>query len=257
MSALVTKEVSDSIVTITVSRPESLNALNREVLNQLSSELDSISKDVRVVVITGAGSKAFVAGADIKSMYECNQAEIKSYVELGQSVMRKIETLHCPVIAALNGYALGGGLELALACDIIVAADTAKVGQPEVNLGIIPGFGGSQRLIYRCGVGAAKRLCYTGDIISAEEAQKLGVIDKVVAAADLKAAVQAMAENISQKGPLAVSAAKRVINFGVEQMLTAGLKEEAAAFLKVFASKDRQEGMSAFLEKRKAEFGNQ
>jgi enoyl-CoA hydratase len=179
---------------------------------------------------------------------------IADYVELGQRTMRQIETFELPVIAAVNGFALGGGLELALSCDLIFASDTAKVGQPEVNLGVIPGFGGTQRLIARCGVGTAKRLCYTGDIINSDEALRLGIVDKVFTKDTLLEEVFKICSTISTKAPLAVQAAKRVINQSVEQQMLSGLRREVDEFLTVFNSKDRSEGMQAFLQKRPAKF---
>jgi enoyl-CoA hydratase len=168
--------------------------------------------------------------------------------------MRAIETLDVPVIAAVNGFALGGGLELALACDLIVCAESAKLGQPEVNLGIIPGFGGTQRLIQRCGIGTARRLCYTGDLISADEARVVGIADRVVPDALFWDEVKKMATTIASKAPLAVKGAKKVINQAQESLLLSGLRLEVEEFLKLFQSADREEGMDAFVEKRAAKF---
>jgi enoyl-CoA hydratase len=248
--------IKDSTALITINRPESLNALNTDVLISLGQVLSEIRvmPDVRSVVITGAGDKAFVAGADIATMNGLGPRAIADYVELGQRTMRQIETFELPVIAAVNGFALGGGLELALSCDLIFASDTAKVGQPEVNLGVIPGFGGTQRLIARCGVGTAKRLCYTGDIINSDEALRLGIVDKVFTKDTLLEEVFKICSTISTKAPLAVQAAKRVINQSVEQQMLSGLRREVDEFLTVFNSKDRSEGMQAFLQKRPAKF---
>jgi enoyl-CoA hydratase len=168
--------------------------------------------------------------------------------------MRAIETCRVPVIAAVNGFALGGGLELALSCDLIVCAESAKLGQPEVNLGIIPGFGGTQRLIQRCGIGHARRLCYTGDLISASEAFAIGLTEKVVPDAELMDHVMKVAETISSKAPLAIQGAKRVINAPQDNTLLSGLRLEVEEFLRLFGSADREEGMTAFVEKRKASF---
>jgi len=241
---------------LTISRPESMNALNPDVLQSIILAFDKIAqdKDMRVVIITGEGPKAFVAGADIKTMADLGPRAIAEYVELGQRAMRSIETCALPVIAALNGFALGGGLELALACDVIMAAKSAKMGQPEVNLGIIPGFGGTQRLLQRCGVGTTRRLVYTGELISADEAYSLGLVDKVVDPVDLFNEATKMADMIASKAPMAVQASKRVIREAQEGMLLSGLRMEVESFLKVFHTADREEGMRAFMQKRQAEF---
>jgi enoyl-CoA hydratase len=249
-------ERDEAIVTVTINRQESLNALNPDVLQGLIIEFGKIASDpsIRSVIITGRGPKAFVAGADIRSMNGLGPRPIADYVELGQRAMRLIETCEVPVIAAVNGFALGGGLELALACDIIVCCESAKLGQPEVNLGIIPGFGGTQRLIHRCGVGAARRLCYTGDLIGAEEARVIGLADKVVPDAQLLDEVTKMATTIASKAPLAVKGAKKVINQAHQSLLLSGLRLEVEEFLKLFGTADREEGMTAFLQKRPATF---
>ena len=249
-------ERDGAIVTFTINRQESLNALNPDVLQGLIIEFGKIASDpsIRSVIITGRGPKAFVAGADIRSMNGLGPRPIADYVELGQRAMRLIETCEVPVIAAVNGFALGGGLELALACDIIVCCESAKLGQPEVNLGIIPGFGGTQRLIHRCGVGAARRLCYTGDLIGAEEARVIGLADKVVPDAQLLDEVTKMATTIASKAPLAVKGAKKVINQAHQSLLLSGLRLEVEEFLKLFGTADREEGMTAFLQKRPAAF---
>jgi enoyl-CoA hydratase len=249
-------ERDGAIVTVTINRQESLNALNPDVLQGLIIEFGKIASDpsIRSVIITGRGPKGFVAGADIRSMNGLGPRPIADYVELGQRAMRLIETCEVPVIAAVNGFALGGGLELALACDIIVCCESAKLGQPEVNLGIIPGFGGTQRLIQRCGVGAARRLCYTGDLIGAEEARVIGLADKVVPDAQLLDEVTKMATTIASKAPLAVKGAKKVINQAHQSLLLSGLRLEVEEFLKLFGTADREEGMTAFLQKRPATF---
>lgn len=247
---------SDSICEITVNRPNSLNALNPDVLQGLIIEFTKLERlpDLRAVIITGAGPKAFVAGADILAMSQLGPRAIAEYVELGQRATRLIEAFPTPVIAAVNGFALGGGMELALACDLIIAADTAKLGQPEVNLGILPGFGGTQRLIHRCGVGTARRLCYTGELLSAEEARLVGAVDKVVPAANLLEEARNWAKLIASKAPLAVRGTKRVIRTSQETALLSGLRLEVEEFLSLFSSADREEGMSAFLEKRAPKF---
>lgn len=249
-------EQDGAVATITINRPESLNALNPDVLQGLILGLGKIAsnKSIRSVIITGKGPKAFVAGADIRSMSELGPRPLADYVELGQRAMRMIETFHVPVIAAVNGFALGGGLELALACDLIVCAESAKLGQPEVNLGIIPGFGGTQRLIQRCGIGAARRLCYTGDLIGSDEARVIGLADKVVPDGQLMEEAVKMATTIASKAPLAVQGAKRVINRAHESLLLSGLRLEVEEFVRLFDTVDREEGMTAFLEKRAAKF---
>jgi enoyl-CoA hydratase len=241
---------------IVVNRPKALNALNADVLQSIVLIFDKLSKnpEVRSVIITGAGEKAFVAGADIPSMAQLGQRAIADYVELGQRAMRSIEKFRAPVIAAINGYALGGGLELALACDIIVGSKAARVGQPEVNLGVIPGFGGTQRLIHRCGVGTARRLTFTGDIIDSEEALRVGIFDKLCEPAELLTEVRAMAERIAQKAPLAVTRAKEVLRQAHEAALLSGLRLEVEGFLELFRTADREEGMNAFMQKREARF---
>jgi enoyl-CoA hydratase len=244
------------IWTITIKRPESLNALNADVLQGLILELEKIARQesARCVIITGDGPKAFVAGADINSMSGLGPRALADYVELGQRAMRTIETFRVPVIAAVNGFALGGGLELALACDLIFLAEGAKVGQPEVNLGIIPGFGGTQRLIHRCGVGAARRLCYSGELIAADEAKVLGIADKIFPNEKLIEETRAFANLIASKAPLAVQGTKRVIQRAHEALLLSGLRLEVEEFQRLFQTRDREEGMEAFLQKRKPTF---
>lgn len=255
-SKTVLAEGDEKIAIISINRPESLNALNIDVLTSLIQEFERLKviTTLRAVIITGKSDKAFVAGADVASMNGLGSRAIADYVELGQRVMRIIEKFPRPVIAAVNGFALGGGLELAMACDLIIASSNAKVGQPEVNLGIIPGFGGTQRLLQRCSVGTARYLCYTGEIISAEEALKFGIVDKVVEPESLMEVAVEIAQKISSKGPLAVTAAKEVIRDAIDMQLTSGLRKEVESFLSLFATKDREEGMQAFLQKRKPTF---
>lgn len=246
----------DSHARITINRPESLNALTREVLEGLGAAIEEIDRNssVQVVSIYGAGGKAFVAGADIKSMVDLDRNAIAEYVELGQGVMQAVEACRVPVIAAVDGFALGGGMELALACDVIIASEKAKFGQPEVNLGIIPGFGGTQRLLQRCGIGAARRLVYTGEIIGSGEAYALGIVDRVVAVGEVQNEVNRIADLIQTKGPLAVQMAKKVIFEAASDQLNRGLKREVDGFLNLFETQDRSEGMRAFLEKRSPNF---
>lgn len=245
-----------SVAQILINRPKSLNALNPDVLQSLIMAFEKLArnKDVRVVTLWGAGDKAFVAGADIQAMASLGNRAMADYIALGLRTMRAIETCSVPVIAAVGGYALGGGLELALACDIIVAAPRAKFGLPEVSLGIIPGFGGTQRLIERCGIGAARRLSLVGDIVSAEYATSINLVDVLAEEGQLTETVQKLTDEIQKRGPLAVSAAKRVIRSHAEQQLLSGISRETEAFLDLFTSVDREEGMAAFLEKREAKF---
>ena len=244
--------IEDDIAVITINRPNYLNALNHDVLKGIIESLEVIARDknVRAVIFTGEGEKAFVAGADIATMSKLGPGGLREYLELGQATMRSIETFHLPVIAAVNGYALGGGLELALSCDIIIASDTAQVGQPEVNLGIIPGFGGLERLALRTGIGTAKRLIFSGEIIKADEALRLHLIDQMVDHAVVLMAAKELAKKIASKGPLAVQAAKRVMRENIETDLLSGLRRETESFISLFKSKDREEGMNAFLQKR-------
>lgn len=241
---------------LTVNRPKHMNALNIDVLQGMMLALGKLKsrEDLRAVVVRGSGEKAFVAGADIHGMAELGPRAIAEYVELGQRVMRELECLEIPTIAEVGGYALGGGLELALACDLIFASEGSKLGQPEVNLGIIPGFGGTQRLLARCGLGTTRRLVFSGEIISAEEALSLGIVDKVFAGSELSRSVKEYAELIASKGPLAVRGAKEVIRQASEQVLLSGLRLEVEKFLELFQTADREEGMNAFMQKREPKF---
>jgi len=246
----------EGVCTLTLNRPERLNALNPDLLQTLATELIKLGNDrqLRVVVLTGSGEKSFIAGADIHSMSQLGPRAIAEYLQLGQRTMRLIESIHVPVIAAINGFAFGGGLELALACDILVCKEGALLGQPEVDLGIIPGFGGTQRLIQRCGVGTARRLCMTGERLTAADARALGIVDVVVPDPEFKAHVEKLAKTVASKAPLAVQGVKRVVNRAVEPLLLSGLRHEVEEFLRLFASADREEGMTAFLEKRAPKF---
>lgn len=253
----ITLEVQDHIARVTINRPKVLNALNPNVLHELLTAFSEIGKntaEVRGVIVTGAGDKAFVAGADIAAMTTMTPLEADQFCGLGHCCMRVIETCSLPVIAAVNGFALGGGFELALACDFIYAARSAKLGLPEVNLGIFPGFGGTQRLARLVGRNRAKELCYTADMISADEALALGIVNKVVEADQLLHEATATLHKIFNKGPVAIRLVKRVINEGADLPLASGLAFEQTQFPLVFATDDRVEGVSAFLEKRKANF---
>jgi len=241
---------------LTINRPKALNALNREVLVDLRKAIEELRDDdtVKVIIITGAGEKSFVAGADIGTMQPFGVQEARDWARLGQSVLTEIENLEKPVIAAVNGFALGGGCELALACDIRIASDQAKLGQPEVGLGILPGYGGTQRLPRLVGKGTAKRLIFTGEMIGAEEAREIGLVDMVVGADELMEAALKMARTIASKGQVAVRLAKIAINRGCDMDLASGIAYEAEVFAECFATEDQKEGMKAFLEKRKPRF---
>jgi enoyl-CoA hydratase len=250
-------KVEENIAFITLNRPKALNALNTETLDELYWAVFRAGKEkeVKAVIITGEG-RAFVAGADIGEMKALTIQQGRDMTILGQNVLTSIENLDKPVIAAVNGFALGGGCELAMACDIRVASDKAKFGQPEVNLGIIPGYGGTQRLPRLVGKGTAKYLIFTGEMISAEEAFRIGLVDKLVPAEELMKAAVSIAKTIMFKAPIAIKMAKHAINNGLNVDLRSGISYEAEAYTTSFGTEDRIEGMSAFLEKRPAEFKN-
>lgn len=256
MSNVVTVATQDHIRTITVNRPDKLNALNRETLEALDAAFADAAADadVRVVVLTGAGPKAFVAGADIAQMRGLTPVQGRDFGQLGHRLMRRIETMPKPVIAMVNGFALGGGLEMAMACHLRVAADTAKVGQPEVNLGLIPGFGGSQRLLRLTGRAATLELCLLGAPIDAARALQLGIVNKVVPAAELETETMKLATQLAKAAPLALRGILDCVVHGGECALPEGLEFEAAQFGFVFATEDMREGTGAFLERRPAEF---
>lgn len=248
---------AEQIGTIEIRRESALNALNVEVLEGISEGLLTLCAEpgkTRVILLRGAGEKAFVAGADIKHMQNASRSELFRFIELGQRVMREIETAPVTVIAVVQGHTLGGGLELALACDLIVAGAAAKFGQPEVKLGLIPGFGGSQRLCQRAGIGAAKRLIFTGETIAADEALRLGIIDYLVPQELLDATAKEVALQIASRGPEAVSTAKRAIEQFYLPAKLAGLRFEAEAFAGRFTTAEAREGLAAFVEKRPAKF---
>ena len=245
----------DKIVTVEISRPEALNALNRDLLLELESCIAHLESDKssRVVILTGAG-KAFVAGADIAAMKTYDYEKGYEFGGVGQVVFTRIERSSLVVIAAINGFALGGGLELALACDIRVASKNAKLGLPEVGLGLIPGFGGTQRLPRLIGAGLAKEIIFTADMITAEEAYRIGLVNKLVEPADLLTTANAIATSICSRGGHAVREAKRVMWEGLETTQDEGMKLEQKAFGHIFNDKETAEGLSAFLEKRKPNF---
>jgi enoyl-CoA hydratase len=255
-----TESALDQAVLLTVNRPDKLNALNSALLVALRERIEGLAREpaptrARAVVLTGAGDKAFVAGADIAELAELGAADARALSEVGHRLGRAIEEAPFPVIAAVNGFALGGGLELALSADFIYVSERAKFGLPEVGLGLIPGFGGTQRLARRIGAPRARELIYTGRVIDAAEALALGIVNRVLPPQDLLAKVAEACAAIAAKGPLAIAAAKRVVLRGEDVDLSSGCELEAVAFGNLFATADAREGTRAFLEKRKPEFG--
>lgn len=250
-------EVKNSIGYVTINRPETLNALNKTVLEELFDVFNQIDADenVRVVILTGEG-RSFVAGADIGQMSTLTVAEGRQFGAYGHKVMNFMEKMEKPIIAAVNGFALGGGCELAMACDFRIASSKAKFGQPEVGLGIIPGFGGTQRLPRLVGKGMAKYLIMTAEMIPAEEAYRIGLVEKVVPAESLMEEAEKLAKTIASKAPVAVATAKTAINNGFDMDMKSASKFEIETFTAAFGSEDKSEGMSAFLEKRAPEFKN-
>jgi enoyl-CoA hydratase len=249
-------EREGAVARVTINRPSVLNALSSRTLDELERTLVSLRDDeaVRVVVVTGAGEKAFIAGADIKELAEQTPTSGRGHAIRGQEVFGLVETLGKPTIAAINGYALGGGCELAMACTLRVAADTAKLGQPEINLGLIPGYGGTQRLARLIGAGPALELLLTGQPISAQEALRLGLVNRVVPAAELMSEVGALANLLAGKPPVAMRYIIDAVNNGLQMSSAEGLRYEATLFGLVASTEDMREGTRAFLEKRKAEF---
>jgi enoyl-CoA hydratase len=249
-------EKKDGIAYVTFNRPKVLNALNRKTVEELRDALIDARDDVsvRVLILTGAGEKSFVAGADIGELAQRTPVDGKDFSLFGQSVFHLLETIGKPSICAINGFALGGGCELALSCTIRMASKTAKLGQPEVKLGIMPGYGGSQRLARLCGKGAAHELCLTGEMITAEEAQRIGLVNHTYEPGELLPAAEALAKKIIANAPLAVKYTMEAIERGVEMPQEEGLFLEATLFGLSCATQDMREGTKAFLEKRKAEF---
>lgn len=250
-------EIANKVAVLTINRPDALNALNPNLLTELNMAIAEfeVDDDVGVVILTGAG-KAFVAGADIAEMAEMSPREAQFFAEIGGAIGMDIEESCKPYIAAVNGFALGGGCELALACDFIYASEKAKLGQPEVKLGVIPGFGGTQRLSRRVGLAKAKELVFTGDIISAAEGLRIGLVDALVAPEELLPKAKETAARIVANGPLAVAEAKRVMQVGSSMALEQAVLLEQLAFASLFDTEDQEEGMSAFLAKRPPVFNN-
>ncbi|WP_027623923.1 short-chain-enoyl-CoA hydratase [Clostridium lundense] len=249
-------KIEEGIAEVIINRPKSLNALNSETLKELGIAIKQISenRDIKVLIITGAGNKAFVAGADITEMKDLNAAQGRELARLAQKVFSDIENMPQVAIAAVNGYALGGGCELSMACDIRVASTKAKFGQPEVNLGITPGFAGTQRLPRLVGKGVAKELIFTTDMIDAKEAYRIGLVNKIYEPEELMIKVKEMSKKIMSKGSYAVSLAKAAVNNGMNMDTESAYNYEADIFGLCFATEDQKEGMKAFVEKRQANF---
>lgn len=249
-------EVQDGVGVLTFNRPKSLNALNPKTLEEVAEVIENAKKDrnIRVLLLTGAGEKAFVAGADITEFQKMNPLEALLFAERGQEIFFQLEQLAIPVIAVVNGFALGGGCEMAMSCDFIYASENAKFGQPEINLGIIPGFGGTQRLSRLVGRAKAKELCMTGEMIDARQAKELGLVAKVFPADQLLTESMKVAETLAVRGQVALRAIKQVVDRGYDVDLKSGCALEAQAFSVCFTSQDAREGVAAFLEKRKPNF---
>ncbi|MDD3346170.1 enoyl-CoA hydratase-related protein [Oscillibacter sp.] len=249
--ALVDFTVKEQIGYLTINRPEAMNALSDEVLTQFHEVLDGIDPDeVRCIIVTGAGDKAFAAGADISQMASATQAQGAAYARRGNDLMLRVEAYPIPTIAAVNGFALGGGCELAMSCDIRLASERAVFGQPEVKLGITPGFGGSQRMARLIGMGRAKELIYTARNVKAEEALSIGLVQAVYPAESLLAEAEKLARRIAANAPIAVRQSKKAMNAGIQTDIVSGVAIEVSAFGECFETADQREGMAAFLEKR-------
>ena len=249
-------EVQDGVGVLTFNRPKALNALNSKTLEEVNEVVERASQDedIHVLVLTGAGEKAFVAGADITGFQTLNPLQARHFAEVGQGIFFKLEHLPKPVIACVNGFALGGGCEIAMSCDFIYASDKARFGQPEINLGLIPGFGGTQRLARLIGRAKAKELCMTGEMIDAQQAKELGLVAKVFPAEELLEATMKTARLLAARSQGVLRSLKQVVNRGLDVDLKTGCAIEAEAFGLCFASEDSKEGVSAFLEKRKPDF---
>jgi enoyl-CoA hydratase len=246
-------EREGAIAVITVNRPKSLNALNSQTLRELTQAVRDAA-DAHVVILTGSGDRAFVAGADISEMAPMGPWQAREFSELGHVLTALIEDIPAATIAAVNGYALGGGLELAVACDMIYASENARLGLPEVTLGVTPGFGGTQRLVRLVGKLRAKEMIFTGDLVDAKRAYEMGLVNAVVPREKLLDHCRTMAKKIAEKGPLAVARAKRLVERGYDMPLRAANRQEAESFALLFDTDDRREGMRAFIEKRPAKF---
>lgn len=250
--SLVAYSAEGAVGTILLNRPEALNALNSSVLEEFNAILDKVNLSViRCLIVSGSGEKAFAAGADIGEMYSLSEEEGNAFSKKGNDLFRRIETFPIPIIAAVNGYALGGGCELAMACDFRIASENAVFGQPETGLGITPGFGGTQRLARLVGAGYAKQMIYTARNIKAEEALRIGLVNKVAAPGDLMKEAKKLALQIAANAPIAVRYAKADINEGLELPMEQAIRVEEQRFGTCFATQDQKEGMGAFLEKRK------
>ncbi|MEM2106147.1 MAG: enoyl-CoA hydratase-related protein [Candidatus Bathyarchaeia archaeon] len=249
-------EKSEGVATITLNRPEALNAFSKEVVEEVLNAIGDAKEDenVRVVVLTGTGEKAFSAGADIKAMKGMNALKARELSLMGEKLCLALENLEKPVIAAINGYALGGGLEVAMACDIRIASENARMGQTEINIGLIPGWGGTQRLTRLVGATKAKELIFTGKMIDAKTAEQIGLINMVIPQSNFREAVRQFALELAQKAPVALKIAKALINKGAEASLDVALALEREGFGVVASTEDLQEGVSAFTEKRKPMF---
>ena len=253
---LIIYEKSDGVATITLNRPEALNAFSKDVIEEILCALEDVKSEenVRVVVLTGAGEKAFSAGADIKSMVGMTALKARELSLMGESLCLALESLEKPVIAAINGYALGGGLEVAMSCDFRIASENARMGQTEVNVGLIPGWGGTQRLTRLVGMTKSKELIFTGKMIDAQTAEQLGILNMVTPADKLKETVRQFAQDLASKPPVALKVAKALINKGANIGLDSALALEREGFGVVGSSEDLKEGVSAFIEKRKPVF---
>jgi enoyl-CoA hydratase len=245
--------IEGGIATITINRPEALNALNSETLDAIGAAAQNLLGKADAILLTGAG-KAFVAGADIAEMKDYGPVEAEAFSRRGQEAFQALADFPGPVVVAINGFALGGGLELAMCGDILVASSKAKLGLPETTLAVIPGFGGTQRLPRRVGLGVAKKLLFTGAIIGSEEALRIGLVDEIAEPDELIATCTKMLQTALKNGPIAIHKAKRLVNAGMEMDLLEAISTEASAFGRVFGTADQKEGMAAFLEKRPANF---
>ena len=251
-------EKEDGIGIVTINRPEVLNLLSSEVFAEIFKLFQEIEDDpdVRVVILTGSGQKAFIAGVDVSQMKDKNSVEIEAFVAIARKTGERIFTLSKPVIAAVNGFALGGGFEMAMNCDLIIASKNARFGQPEITLGIVPGGGAMQKFVRTIGIHRAKELIYTGDIIDADTAFSLGLVNKVVPLESLMTEAKALARKLLSRSSVALSFAKKAINSGTGMSLNAGIDLDETFFARCFDTEDQKEGMKAFLEKRKPEFKN-